>query len=404
MAQDKRDGQTVRITYWKGLGVSAATEKRIIIVGGGVIELSTAYNLAKLGDASVLLLEKQAVGDGSSSRAGGIVTGHLWTETGVEARKISLRLYRELSEELDAYGYQYQAVGCLNLFSPEDWPERAALLPLYGTCDVPYEIIDAGEIRYRWPELAPAEDAIGLYDPLGGYSEPDEYVPALAQRCRDLGVDIREGVTVTGFVKEGNRITGVSAGGELIDADLVICTLHSWTNRLLAEVGKQLPIKSFVHQRYLTEPLRQTAKLPAVNANPYEAYLRPASGNRILVGGETPERAELGTPPLAFRMGQFSAPNGFSDSLRDKVKPLLPLLDQHTFTDEKVGLISFSMDGEPILGQCPNCRVCWLAPPFIPEVLDTIRSPACCLRNWRRQARPSWISRPSHQRALTLRL
>ena len=334
--------------------MSGTKTTHIVIAGGGVIGLSTAYHLAKSGEASVTLLEKQAVGDGSSSRAGGIITGHLWTKTGVEARKISLRLYRELSEELSAYGYQYQAVGCLNLFAPADWPEREKLLPLYDTCDVPYEIIDAEEIRHRWPALRPKEDAIGLHDPLGGYSEPDDYVPALAQRCRELGVQIREGVTVTGFEKERDRVTGVCADDELIEADQVICTLHSWTNRLLAEVGKQLPIKSFVHQRYLTEPLAKATELPAVNANPYEAYLRPANGNRILVGGETPDRQELATPSVAFRMGELSAPSGFSDNLRDKVKPLLPLLERHAFKDEKVGLISFAMDGEPILGSVPE--------------------------------------------------
>lgn len=327
---------------------------RIVIVGGGVIGLSAAYHLASSGDASVILLEKQAIGDGSSSRAGGIVTGHLWTKTGVEARKISLRLYRELSAELKAYGYQYQAVGCLNLFSPSDWPEREKLLPLYETCDVPFEIIDAAEIRHRWPALTPDDDAIGLYDPLGGYSEPDDYLPALARRCRDLGVDIREYVTVTSLVKERESVKGLVADGEVIEADQVICTLHSWTNRLLAEVGRQLPIKSFVHQRYLTEPLTKAVKLPAVNANPYEAYLRPANGNRILVGGETPDRHELGTPSLAFRMEPLSAPSGFSKELRDKVKPLLPILERRAFTDEKVGLISFALDGEPILGAVPE--------------------------------------------------
>ena len=191
--------------------MSATKTERIVIVGGGVIGLSTAYHLAKSSEARVILLEKQVVGDGSSSRAGGIITGHLWTKTGVEARKISLRLYRELSEELKAYGYQYQAVGCLNLFSPVEWPERELLLPLYEACDVPFEIIDADEIRYRWPALAPEDDAIGLYDPLGGYSEPDDYVPALAQRCHELGVDIREGAAVTGFINERGSITGVSA-------------------------------------------------------------------------------------------------------------------------------------------------------------------------------------------------
>lgn len=327
---------------------------RIVIVGGGVIGLSAAYHLARSGAGSVILLEKAAVGAGSSSRAGGIVTGHLWTKTGVEARKISLGIYHELSEELRVYGYEYQAVGCLNLFSPSDWPARAKLLPLYDQCKAPYEIVDAAEIRQRWPLLAPEDDAIGLFDPLGGYSEPDDYVPALAQKCRDLGVDIREGVTVTRFVRERERVTAVLAEGELLEADRVICTVHSWTNRLLADVGRQLPIKSFVHQRYLTTPLAERAALPAVNADPYEAYLRPAKGNCILVGGETGERLELGTPSLAFGMAELSAPKGFSDRLRDKVLPLLPALKQHRFIEERVGLISFTMDGEPIVGEVPE--------------------------------------------------
>ena len=165
---------------------------------------------------------------------------------------------------------------------------------------------------------------------------------------------IREGVAVTGFEKERDSVTGVRADGELIEADQVICTLHSWTNRLLAEVGKQLPIKSFVHQRYLTEPLVKATELPAVDANPYEAYLRPAKGNRILVGGETPDRQESGMPSVAFRMGELSTPSGFSDNLRDRVKPLLPILERRAFVDEKVGLISFAMDGEPILGSVPE--------------------------------------------------
>ncbi len=330
--------------------MSAST---MIVIGGGVIGLSAAYHLARCG-ASVTLLEKGAVGDGSSSRAGGVITGHLWSKTGVEARKQSLQIYNELSEELSVYGYRYRAVGCLNLFSPAEWPEREKLLPLYDECRAPYELLDADEIRRRWPLLSPDADMVGLFDPLGGYSEPDEYIPALARKCRELGVDIREGVMVTGFAKAGGRLRGILADGELFEADRVICTVHSWSNCLLAKAGQPLPIKSFVHQRYLTAPLAAAARLPAVNANPYQAYLRPASGNRILVGGETADRREYQPPTPGFNMTELCAPSGFSDRLRDRVQPLLPILKRRTFTKERVGLISFSMDGEPVLGAVPG--------------------------------------------------
>ena len=80
---------------------------RFIVIGGGAIGLNTAYQLARKQAGSVILLEKGQVGDGSSSRAGGIITGLLWSETGVLARLISLRLYQELTADLERYGYRF---------------------------------------------------------------------------------------------------------------------------------------------------------------------------------------------------------------------------------------------------------------------------------------------------------
>ena len=72
----------------------------VVIVGGGVIGLSTAYHLARKQAGRIVLLEKGVLGDGSSSRAAGITSGLLWSETGVAARLIGSRLFIELSEEL----------------------------------------------------------------------------------------------------------------------------------------------------------------------------------------------------------------------------------------------------------------------------------------------------------------
>ncbi|MGB5052031.1 MAG: FAD-binding oxidoreductase, partial [Caldilineaceae bacterium] len=268
-----------------------------IIIGGGVIGLSTAYHLARKRFGKVVLLDKGPVGDGASSRAGGIITGLLWSETGVLARKISLALYRELSEELP--GYRFADVGCLNLFDPPAWPERQRLLPLYDRLGAPYEVLDAAEMRQRWPELTPAETDIGLLDPLGGYSEPEEYLPALAQRCRELGVEIREGVQVTGFAQHNGRVTGVTTAEGIVEGDAVICTVHTWTQHLLTQLGWPPPFKAFVHQRYVSTPLSSDASavihLPAINANPYNGYIRPARGHRLLAGGETGWRDEFRT-------------------------------------------------------------------------------------------------------------
>jgi 4-methylaminobutanoate oxidase (formaldehyde-forming) len=323
-----------------------------IIIGGGVIGLSTAYHLARKGVGNVILLEKGPVGDGSSSRAGGIITGLLWSETGVLARKISLALYRELSEDLP--GYRFGDVGCLNLFDPPSWPERQRLLPLYDRLGAPYEILNAAEMRYRWPELTPAESDIGLFDPLGGYSEPEEYIPALAQRCRQLGVDIREGQRVTGFVQRNGRVIGVTTDAGTLEGDAVVCTVHTWTQQLLTQLGWPAPFKAFVHQRYVSTPLSAdtsaSIKMPAINANPYNGYIRPARGHRLLAGAETATREEFRTPSPDFHMSELTAPATVQSKLAADITPLVPALGRTRWETEKVGLIAFALDGEPLLG------------------------------------------------------
>ncbi len=321
---------------------------KALIIGGGVIGLSTAYHLAKMHFGKITLLDKGPVGDGSSSRAAGIITGLLWSETGVRARKRSLQLFRELSDEVT--GYRFQEVGCLNLFDPASWPDREKLIPLYDRLGAPYEILSAAEMRARWPELNPSEKITGLYDPLGGYSEPDAYIPALARRVRDLGVEIVENEQVQGFVEAQGRVVGVQSAGRKWEADIVICTVHAWMLKVLGLLSWQLPVKTFVHQRYLTTPLPTPVHIPAVNANPQNGYIRPASGNRVLAGGETAQRVEYPVPSLDFHMSALSAPVEVKTLLTWEMTPLLPRLAQTTWESERVGLIAFSLDGEPVLG------------------------------------------------------
>jgi sarcosine oxidase subunit beta len=319
-----------------------------VVVGGGVIGLSAAYHLARKRFGRIILLEKGPLGDGSSSRAAGIITGLLWSETGVLARKLSLARFRELSEELD--GYTFQAAGCLNLFDADSWPERAALLPLYERLGAPFEILDAAEMRRRWPDLRPRDEWIGLLDPLGGYSEPDEYIPALARKCRDLGVEIRERAQVTDFVLRGGHAAGVRTAAGQVEADAVVCTVYSWTNALFERLGLRLPVKAFVHQRYVTAPLPTPLAIPAVNVNPLGGYIRPASGGRLLVGVETADRAEFRVPSVDFHMGAVSAAPELKDRARAGFAPYAPALSSVEWESERVGLLTFSIDGEPILG------------------------------------------------------
>ena len=324
----------------------------VVIVGAGVTGLSTAYHLAKKRAGRIVVVEKGPVGNGSSLRAGGIITGLMWDEEGVLVRKRCLELYPLLSEDLE--GYRFQQVGCLNLFtadSRQTWQEREALLPLYDRLGAPYEILEPEEIARRWHALRPHPGVRALFDPLGGYSEPSEYIPALRRKVEAMGVEVREFEPVTGFHMRGDRLAGVRTNSQLLEADAIVCTVYSWTRVLLGRIDVELPVKCFVHQCYMTSPLPEKVPIPAVNAHPYSCYFRPALGGRLLVGLSTPEREEYHVPSIDFEFSEITVATGeLQRQLVQNLTPLLPVLGQTSWEDEKVGLLTYSMDGGPILG------------------------------------------------------
>lgn len=311
--------------------------------------LSTAFHLARRGYGRVIVVEQEALGAGSSRRAAGITTGLLWSETGVRARKISVQLFAELSRTLPGYHYHGEE-GCLNLFTPEAWPTRAALLPLYDRCGAPYAVLTAAEVRARWPALRVPDGYVGLHDPVGGYSEPPEYVRALSEAAVAAGVEIRVPAQVKGWIFDGARLAGARTTAGEIRADVVVSAAYAWTGPLLQGLGLSLPVKAFVHQRYVSAPLAAPLRLPAVNADPWGGYVRPAAGGRVLMGVETADRDEHRVSSAEFRMAELSAPDGLRERAQAQFTSLLPALAGVRWEQAEVGLICFSMDGEPVVG------------------------------------------------------
>lgn len=316
----------------------------VIVIGAGVTGLSTAYHLIKRGAGRVTVIDKGPVGDGSSSRAAGICTGLLWSEAGIRVRKRCFELYDQLTDELP--GYAFHRSGCLNLFTREEWAERKKLLPLYDTLGAPYQVMGPP----MWKGLDLADDVVGLYDPIGGYSEPSEYLPALSAALRKAGVEILENQPVSGFISGGGAVRGVMTPGGPIHAGAVVCTTLSWAGLLLQDLGLRIPMKAFVHQRYELTPVSSLPTLPAVNANPLGIYFRPALDGRILVGIETLDRQDFAMPHRDYRLSALAVDPALGASASARLASIVPATKGARIESESVGLLTFSLDGEPILG------------------------------------------------------
>ncbi|HEU5438255.1 MAG TPA: N-methyl-L-tryptophan oxidase [Ktedonobacterales bacterium] len=214
-------------------------ELSAIIIGAGVMGMSTACALAGRG-AHVTVLERHRLGhDWSSSHGLTRAIRHEYGEAAIYTRMValSLPLWDALARET---GHRlYTETGVLTLGQPDD----GHTLPGYEVMHaegLPVERLDAGECRRRFPQFEPEGYGAITYNPSGGMLHASECLLALADRLRARGGTLREGAHVTRveLLGAGGRVT--LADGETLSADRVIVTAGPWIHELLPDL--RLPV------------------------------------------------------------------------------------------------------------------------------------------------------------------
>ena len=118
---------------------------------------------------------------------------------------------------------------------------------------------------------------MGLPNLLGDYSDPSKYIAALTRRIRELNVTVEEDRKVIDFQMDHGRVTFVRTETDVFPVYSVLCVVHTWGSTLLKQMGWQIPVKTFVHQRYVTSPVSHSLVCPPINANSHDGYIRPAA-------------------------------------------------------------------------------------------------------------------------------
>lgn len=226
----------------------------IVIVGAGVVGLSTAYHLARAGLRDVLVLEREAVGSGSSGRSLGGFRVDFASEVNV---RFSLESLKALEGFADEFGVDpdLRRIGYLILTTSEALAarlrENAARLARFG---VEVELLAPGEIGARWPYLNTADLAGGTFCGRDGTVGPSELTQGYAAGARRLGVTIREGEEVVGIEARGSRVTAVRTRTGRVETPRVLCAAGAWSSRIGAMVGVQIPVRPVRRQVFVTGP------------------------------------------------------------------------------------------------------------------------------------------------------
>ena len=338
--------------------IDNTSSKSVAIIGGGVIGMSTAFHLADRGVSKITLIDKGTIGGGSSLQAAGIVTSLEWNETAIRARLKTLDNFERFSEILD--GYFFHQVGCLNLSSEEDYILGKELLDLQIRLGSKVEVLRGKELTNKFSSVVGNHEEFGILDLRGGYSEPHRYVPALHKKIKDMGVQIREHEEVVDFDLKGSKIKGIVTRSSVSQKetkekiDVVICAVNAWINHLLSLVDFQIPMKNFIHERFVTRPFETKLNLPAINDRVVEGYIRPTEDNRLLVGTDAHNPINFLMPNQQFTVDQLSPDSRALPFLKERFKTRVPVIEKAIWDYHTVGLISVTKDATPVIGPIPG--------------------------------------------------
>ena len=215
---------------------------------------AAAYFAARNG-ADVTLVEREHVAFGASGRNPGFVWLHCRNPgIALELSRASRSLYPELADELpEDFGFRPNG-GLIYFMTPEQGAVFERFVERRRRDGLEMELIDARDVRRLVPPIR--EDVLGAsFCPVDAQIDTPRFVHALAAGARAHGAVVREGVAVTGVLRDGDRVIGVATPEGPLHADAVAVAAGAWTPSLLETIGIEAPIGAERLQVLATERL-----------------------------------------------------------------------------------------------------------------------------------------------------
>jgi sarcosine oxidase subunit beta len=278
----------------------------VVIIGGGVQGLATAYYLAKHhGITDVAVLEQGYIGSGGSGRNTAIVRSNYRTPEGARFYQASLDLYDGLSAEL-GFNIMLTRRGVLTLAHSEralaTATERASVNQQLG---IDSRVIGLEEIARRVPALDLSRDVTwpimgAMLHPGGAILRHDAVVWGYARAADRLGAEIHPFTEVTGLDTSRGRVTTVRTTRGDIEAGTVLSATAGWSSQICAMVGLRLPMRTHILQAFVTEPIRPLI-VETVVSSQMRLYVHQTTRGELVAGTEVePYPTYRGTSTLTF--------------------------------------------------------------------------------------------------------
>jgi len=314
----------------------------VVIVGGGVVGTSAAFHLAEAG-AKVVLLERDQLGSGSTSKAAGGFRTQFSDPLNIEIARRSAAAFKAFDTR-PGWDIGLHEVGYLFLFTRErDVEAFTSSIALQNELGVPTRMVTPQEARELSPLLEVDDIIAASYSPQDGHATPEAVVMGYAYGARQLGAHLATGREVDRIETRDGRIEAVHAGDVTVRTDTVICAAGAWSRRCGELVGVELPVTPLRRQVLFTEPMDNLPKHLPLTIDFETTFYYHGEGPGLLMGLSDPNE----------RPGNFSTEttDDWIPALLDIAQRRAPRIANTGIRGGWAGLYDMSPDHNAIIGE-----------------------------------------------------
>jgi len=314
----------------------------VVIIGGGVMGVATAYELAAAGVQDVLLIERDQLGSGSTCKAAGGVRAQFSDHVNIALGARSLETFERFHERFDQEIDLHQVGYLFLLDSAEDVTAFERNVKLQNELGVPSRMISVAEAKALSPLISTERLLAAAYSPRDGHCTPESVVQGYAAAARRHGARLLTGCAAQGIEVTGDRIVAVETSRGRVETDTVICAAGAWSQEIGTWAEVDLPVVPLRRQILVTDPTPWVADDTPFTIDFSTTFYFHREGPGLLVGMSDPDE----TPGFKTTQSQDWLPR-----LASALERRTPSLTDVGMASGWAGLYEMTPDHNALIGE-----------------------------------------------------
>ena len=320
-----------------------------VIIGGGVIGCAIQYNLARLGVANTVLLERDVLGSGSTGRSQAICRMHYSNPITTELAWQSLQIFADFDARIGGAS-GFVNTGYLVVVNEADEAGLERNVAMQQELGVPSSVVSRDDLARLAPMVTLYDDERAAWEPESGYADPYQVTVSYAARAQEAGARIVTRNSASSIETAGDRVRAVvTANGERIATETVIVAAGPWSKQVLAGVGVDVPLIPVRHQvATVARPVEAVPHHPTVGDISQSFSFRPDGSNFTTMGfGDDDEQSDPDVYPQGLELSEAA-------TARAKLARRVPGMADAYYRGGWSGLFTTTPDWHPVLDAVPG--------------------------------------------------